>query len=264
MRGRRRHASSPTPRPSRQRRRSQLRWCRAVPPSQIAFTYVDQASPRRSGGVRRHGQAVRTLAASGERWTFGLDPSRVAGYLRETAGIAWTRILARPSTGRATSDRPRQPCVGTSSIEIASAHVARTARRRTADVARLNGRLLMTASTPAGPPGPRSCGRSPRATWRRRPRSTSPTASSRRIPIGRCGDGRPSGPCWPDSCAQKPRWLLHDAEVVQAGDVALVRSQWTVTITDAAGASTRLDLRPTLVARRQPDGRWLVVIDRPA
>ena len=64
--------------------------------------------------------------------------------------------------------------------------------------------------------------------------------------------------------AQSPRWLLHDAEVVQAGDVALVRSRWTVAMTDAAGVSTRLDVQPTLVARRQADGRWLVVIDRPA
>jgi uncharacterized protein (TIGR02246 family) len=64
--------------------------------------------------------------------------------------------------------------------------------------------------------------------------------------------------------AQKPRWLLHDAEVVQADDVALVRSRWTVTVTDAAGVSTRLDVQPMLVARRQAEGHGLVVIDRPA
>ena len=64
--------------------------------------------------------------------------------------------------------------------------------------------------------------------------------------------------------AQRPRWSLHDAEVVEADDVALVRSRWTVTVTDAAGVSTRLDVQPTLVARRQALGHWLVVIDRPA
>ncbi|HEY7141922.1 MAG TPA: SgcJ/EcaC family oxidoreductase [Methylomirabilota bacterium] len=63
---------------------------------------------------------------------------------------------------------------------------------------------------------------------------------------------------------QKPRWSLHDTEVVQAADVALLRSRWTVTMTDAAGVSTRLDVQPTLVARRQAEGHWLVVIDRPA
>ncbi len=64
--------------------------------------------------------------------------------------------------------------------------------------------------------------------------------------------------------AQKPRWVLHDADVVQTDEVALVRSRWTVTVTDAAGASTKLDVQPTIVARRQADGRGLVVIDRPA
>ena len=64
--------------------------------------------------------------------------------------------------------------------------------------------------------------------------------------------------------AQRPRWSLHDAEVVQAHDVALVRSRWTIVVTDAAGMSTRLDVQPTLVARRQAEGHWLVVIDRSA
>jgi methyltransferase (TIGR00027 family) len=61
-----------------------LRWCaRAVPPSQIAFTYVAQAvldDPAAFFGTAR---LFATLDASGERWTFGLDPSRVAGYLGE-------------------------------------------------------------------------------------------------------------------------------------------------------------------------------------
>ncbi len=63
--------------------------------------------------------------------------------------------------------------------------------------------------------------------------------------------------------AQGPRFVLHDTEVVQAGGVALVRPQWTVTMVDSAGASAENDIQPTLVARQQPDGHWLVVIDRP-
>ncbi len=63
--------------------------------------------------------------------------------------------------------------------------------------------------------------------------------------------------------AQKPRFLLHDSEVVQAGDVALVRSRLTVTMVDPSGTTSESDMGPTLVARRQPDGYWLVAIDRP-
>ncbi len=61
-----------------------LRWCaRAVPPSQIVFTYVDRAvleDPTAFHGTRR---LLRTLDASGERWTFGLDPGGLAGFLRD-------------------------------------------------------------------------------------------------------------------------------------------------------------------------------------
>ena len=64
--------------------------------------------------------------------------------------------------------------------------------------------------------------------------------------------------------AQEPRFLLHDSEVVQAGDLALVRSRLTVTVLDAARTTTESEVEPTLVARRQPDGYWLVVIDRPS
>ncbi len=64
--------------------------------------------------------------------------------------------------------------------------------------------------------------------------------------------------------AQQPRFLLHDSEVVQAGDVALVRSRLTVTMVDPTGTTTESEMGPTLVARRQPDRYWLVVIDRPS
>lgn len=63
--------------------------------------------------------------------------------------------------------------------------------------------------------------------------------------------------------AQGPRFVLHDSEVVQASGIALVRSRWTVNTVDSGGTSAENDIAPTLVARQQPDGHWLVVIDRP-
>ncbi len=62
--------------------------------------------------------------------------------------------------------------------------------------------------------------------------------------------------------AQRPRLVLHNSEVVQAGDVALVRSQVTQTILQAE-KKTETVLEPVLVVRRQTDGCWLIAIDRP-
>ncbi len=62
--------------------------------------------------------------------------------------------------------------------------------------------------------------------------------------------------------AQRPRLILHNSEVVQAGDVALVRSRVTqTTLQPEKKAETVLE--PILVARRQADGCWLIAIDRP-
>lgn len=66
-----------------------------------------------------------------------------------------------------------------------------------------------------------------------------------------------------DSLGQRPHFVLNDSDVVRSGDIALIRSNWTVTLLDSAGKKTPLDLGATMVARQQPDGRWLVVIDRP-
>ncbi len=61
----------------------------------------------------------------------------------------------------------------------------------------------------------------------------------------------------------RPWLILHDSESVQTGDVALVRSRVTLTTLDAEGKKTETHLKPILVARRQSDGCWLVIIDRP-
>ena len=65
-----------------------------------------------------------------------------------------------------------------------------------------------------------------------------------------------------DFLAQRPRLILHDSEVVQAGDVALIRSRVTQTMLQAE-QKTETVLEPVLVARRQTDGCWLIAIDRP-
>jgi uncharacterized protein (TIGR02246 family) len=61
----------------------------------------------------------------------------------------------------------------------------------------------------------------------------------------------------------KPRFVLRDTEVVQQGDLALVRSRWSVTTPNPDGEATGMSISPALVARRQADGCWLVAIDRP-
>ena len=44
-------------------------------------------------------------------------------------------------------------------------------------------------------------------------------------------------------------------------NVAACKDMWTVTMTDPDGASQEMTIGPTLMVRRQPDDRWLVVID---
>lgn len=64
--------------------------------------------------------------------------------------------------------------------------------------------------------------------------------------------------------AQRPRFTLHESDAVQVGDLALIRSRWTVAMTDSGGKHTEMHVGPTLVVRRHPDGGWLVAIDRPS
>jgi uncharacterized protein (TIGR02246 family) len=52
-------------------------------------------------------------------------------------------------------------------------------------------------------------------------------------------------------------------EVLAADDVALVVNEWTMTGTAPDGTELRQGGRSADVARRQTDGRWLVVVDKP-
>jgi len=56
---------------------------------------------------------------------------------------------------------------------------------------------------------------------------------------------------------------LTTEQVMQAGDLVLLRSKWTLTGTGPDGTSVTMAHRSIEVARRQPDGSWRYVIDDP-
>ena len=62
----------------------------------------------------------------------------------------------------------------------------------------------------------------------------------------------------------KPRLTLNAARVVRNGDIAILYSDWTITGTNPDGSHMSVDVRPTHVARQQPDGTWRIVIDDPS
>ena len=59
-----------------------------------------------------------------------------------------------------------------------------------------------------------------------------------------------------------PRLTVDTQTVIEAGDIALALGSWTLTMN---GPDGQLDLAGTYsdVVRRQSDGSWLYVIDRP-
>jgi uncharacterized protein (TIGR02246 family) len=62
----------------------------------------------------------------------------------------------------------------------------------------------------------------------------------------------------------RPRLTLNAARVVRNGDIALLYSDWTIAAAGPNGAVQSVDVRPTHVARQQPDGTWRIVIDDPS
>ena len=56
---------------------------------------------------------------------------------------------------------------------------------------------------------------------------------------------------------------LETRYAVQHGDLALLSNQWTLTGTGDDGQPFTSTGRTVEVVRRQPDGRWLYVIDHP-
>ena len=63
--------------------------------------------------------------------------------------------------------------------------------------------------------------------------------------------------------AMKPRMDVVPADVLQAGDTALVVNEWSMRGTAPDGSTIEGGGRSADVLRRQPDGGWLVLIDHP-
>jgi uncharacterized protein (TIGR02246 family) len=60
-----------------------------------------------------------------------------------------------------------------------------------------------------------------------------------------------------------PTITAETVQVLVGGDVALVVNQWELTGTAADGTAVHQSGRSSDVVRRQPDGRWMVVVDKP-
>jgi uncharacterized protein (TIGR02246 family) len=63
--------------------------------------------------------------------------------------------------------------------------------------------------------------------------------------------------------ALNAEFKMQPGSVVEAGDIALLLSKWTLSGTDTSGAAVDLAGQTADVVRRQPDGNWLIVIDNP-
>lgn len=63
--------------------------------------------------------------------------------------------------------------------------------------------------------------------------------------------------------AMKPRIKLDGKKLAEAGDIALTTSKWVVEGTGPDGKPMKMEGQSAEVARRQPDGNWLFVIDNP-
>jgi ketosteroid isomerase-like protein len=63
--------------------------------------------------------------------------------------------------------------------------------------------------------------------------------------------------------AMKPRIKLDVKKLAEAGDLALTTSKWVLEGIGADGKPARMEGQSAEVARRQPDGTWLFVIDNP-
>jgi enoyl-CoA hydratase/carnithine racemase/ketosteroid isomerase-like protein len=64
--------------------------------------------------------------------------------------------------------------------------------------------------------------------------------------------------------AMAPQITPTSSRAVMAGDVALMSNRWRMSLGGGGGAPPGLDGASTEVARRQPDGSWLYLIDNPS
>jgi len=63
--------------------------------------------------------------------------------------------------------------------------------------------------------------------------------------------------------AMNPRIKLDVKKLAEAGGIALTTSKWILEGTGADGKPVKIEGQSAEVARRQPDGTWLFVIDNP-
>ena len=63
---------------------------------------------------------------------------------------------------------------------------------------------------------------------------------------------------WAELLAMEGRMTLRSRYAIEAGDLAILSNEWTFTSGDLTMGATTAE-----VARRQPDGGWLYVIDHP-
>ncbi len=64
--------------------------------------------------------------------------------------------------------------------------------------------------------------------------------------------------------ATEPVFTLLASQVITNGEVALLYSRWRLESRLPGGERSTVEIQPTQVARRQPDGSWRVALDNPA
>lgn len=63
--------------------------------------------------------------------------------------------------------------------------------------------------------------------------------------------------------ALDPKFTFIDHEIIQSGDIALHLNTWRMEGRDPGGSVIEQGGLSVVVLRKQPDGRWLMVIDNP-
>ena len=63
--------------------------------------------------------------------------------------------------------------------------------------------------------------------------------------------------------AGKPKISIVPKVAARTGDIAIVSGKWDLEVSDQDGKRARMNGQEVVVARRQADGRWLMVIDLP-
>ena len=66
-----------------------------------------------------------------------------------------------------------------------------------------------------------------------------------------------------DLFASRAKIEVETKKIIQSEDLALMLGKWTLTAWGADGKAVKRTGIATDVARRQPDGQWLIAIDNP-